>query len=65
MSSALSKRISAVEARRKPAAERYRLLVPRRDVTVADDADFDAKFIVQQTKLVAEARSIRTKEMPC
>jgi hypothetical protein len=35
------------------------LRVPTRDVTPEDDADFDRKFKAQQTKLVADARSVR------
>lgn len=35
------------------------LRVPTRDVTPEDDADFDRKFKAQQTRLVADARSVR------
>lgn len=35
------------------------LRVPTRDLTPEDDADFNARFYAQQTKLVADARSNR------
>lgn len=41
------------------------LVVPRRDSTAEDDADFAVKFAVQQTKLVADVRSIRLKDVQC
>ena len=65
MANALSKRLKAIEERRKPATARPRLIVPPRDRTPEDCADFDAKFAVQQTKLVADARSIQLKEAKC
>lgn len=58
----LSNRLSAVEERRKPAIARPRLVVPPRDVTLEDDADFERKFEAQQLRLVREARSTRPKE---
>lgn len=36
------------------------LKVPVRDQTPEDDADFDTRFYAQQTKLIADAKSIRT-----
>lgn len=35
------------------------LKVPMRDVTPEDDADFDRRFLAQQTKLIADAKSER------
>jgi hypothetical protein len=62
MRRALSNRLSAVEERRKPAVERPRLVVPPRDVTPEDDADFERKFEMQQMQLVRDVRSVRLKE---
>jgi hypothetical protein len=35
------------------------LKVPTRDITAEDDADFDRRFLAQQTQLIANARSER------
>ena len=37
------------------------LIVPQRDATDEDHADFDAKFAEQQVQLQADARAIRLK----
>jgi hypothetical protein len=37
------------------------LIVPARDRTAADDADFDTRFHAQQTTLIANAKSERRK----
>ncbi len=38
------------------------LIVPERDVTAEDDADFEAKFAAQQLKSQADARSAKPKD---
>lgn len=38
------------------------LVVPRRDQTAEDDADFAVRFEAQQRRSLAEAQSVRKKE---
>ena len=38
------------------------LIVPERDTTAEDDADFEAKFAAQQLKAQADARSAKPKD---
>jgi hypothetical protein len=38
------------------------LIVPERDTTAEDDADFEAKFAAQQLKSQADARSAKPKD---
>jgi hypothetical protein len=64
MSRARANRVAKLEAASTVATRPYpgALIVPPRDRTPEDNADFEVKFLAQQTKLVAEARSERRKE---
>ena len=46
----------------KPPRRHCLLIVPERDVTAEDDADFEAKFAAQQLRSQADARSVKPKD---